>query len=126
MELNWKHICLDMSVVDIQNFIRKNNHKLSEVQKLMLNTRISEMREANKIFAEKLIQSKIFYLAVKEIGRKNREIQDVSPADLVSDDKMFFQYKNDVIDNMVKIRDYSIAQVQSKNMLKKRWNKSKR
>ena len=105
MKLNWKKIRWDMSIRDIQDFIRINGDKLTLTQIFKLYKRIERQRQSNLKFAIALVNSDLFKAGIALTGRKYRVLSGLKSQDLISDKKLFSQYKNEVIDNMVKVRN---------------------
>lgn len=105
MKLNWKFIRWNMSIFDIQNFIRIHGHLLTFRQILKLYKRIERLRKSNLKFSIALVNSDLFKAGIALIGRKNRRLSGIKAQDFVSDNKLYPKYKNEVIDNMAKIRN---------------------
>jgi hypothetical protein len=109
MKLNWQSIEQNMSVNDIDIFLEKNRLKLKENEINKLEKRKQKLQQDNKKFAKKLLTSDIFKLALRNISyqlqkkgkiHEAREIQDLTPEDLICDDILFEKYYGKVITNM--------------------------
>ncbi len=121
MVLNWKTVKENMSVIDIENYIIKHQRKLKITQIKLLQARIEQMKEENKIAIVKLLKSKIMRMAVYRTIEKTREIQDLTPIEVIMDKRLCDRFWGVIIDNMKEIRDRLNVIEHSKNNLCKRW-----
>lgn len=126
MKPNMKTVKETWSIVQIRKYIEKNYKKLSQDTLSKLYDIIAEQKVANEKFLTNFLNSEIFNLAYKAECRKSRRLQDVPLGEFINDSELIAEYGNNILDNMITIRDYFCRQDNSSKIAKIRWDNVKR
>lgn len=124
MKLNLDSIKQNKSIAEIRELIHNKYEELTDKDMDNLYDIISYLNERNEKFTKNFINSELFRLAYKAETKKSREIQDLPLGEFLNDVELTDKYFSNVIDNMVKIRDYLGRQENSSKIAKKRWVKT--
>lgn len=123
MKINLKTFKEQKSIVEIREFIQTNAKKLTNTDLKNLYEIISYLKDKNDKFLKNFLNSELFRLAYKAETKKSREIQDLPLGEFINKPDLTDKYFSNIVDNMVKIREYLGRQQNSSKIAKKRWAK---